>query len=184
MSSLTRRSFLAAATASTAACGSVGLNTPTAASIDRDVAVSKELLFNSVAGTRSLSQRSAGMLVIPRILEGGFLVSGAYGEGALQVGDATVDYISMAAAAIGLQLGVQTFAQALFFLTEESLAAFRSTDGWELGVDAEAVAFEDGLGFGTSTTSLSRPVVQLLYGQRGLIVGASLEGAKYSRLIR
>lgn len=182
MTSLTRRTFMVATAASTAACGSI--NTPSAAEIESDVAASKTLLFNTVPGARELSARAAGILIIPRILEGGFLVSGAYGEGSLQVGEATVEYYSMAAAAIGLQLGVQTFAQALFFLTPGALAKFRSTDGWELGVDAEAAAFEEGVNFGTSTTSISQPVVQLIYGQRGLIVGASLEGAKYSRLIR
>ncbi len=182
MTSLTRRSFMVATAASTAACGVV--NTPSAANIEGDVAASKSLMYRTVPGAQELNARAAGLLVIPRVLEGGFLVSGAYGEGALQVGEATVEYYSMAAAAIGLQLGVQTFSQALFFLTPEALAKFRSTDGWELGIDAEGVAFEEGVNFGTSTTSISQPVVQLLYGQRGLIVGASLEGAKYSRLIR
>lgn len=182
MTPLSRRVFLVAGAAGTAACGSI--NTPSAAAINSDVAASKNLLYRSVPGAQELSARASGVLIIPRILEGGFLVSGAYGEGALQIGDATVEYYSMAAAAIGLQLGVQTFAQALFFMTPSALAKFRSTDGWELGVDAEAAAFEEGINFGTSTTSINQPVVQLIYGQRGLIVGASLEGAKYSRLIR
>ena len=154
------------------------------AQIDQKVFASREELFRSVPGTLSLSQNAAGMLVIPEIYEAGLFVSGAYGEGALLIGDAVVDYISLSAAAFGLQIGGQRYAQALFFMTQESLADFRVTDGWELGVDAEFVALEDGAAIGASTTTVARPVYQVIYGQKGLIVGASLEGAKYNRIIR
>lgn len=182
MSNLTRRGFLVASAASTAACG--GLNAPTASDIDRDVAASRALLFQSVPGVESLAARAAGYLIVPRILEGGFMVAGAYGEGALLVGDATVDYMSMSAASIGLQLGAQTYSQALFFMTPEALRGFRVADGWELGVDAETAMMEEGINFGASTATVSQPVWSVVYGQRGLLVSVSLEGAKYSRIIR
>lgn len=181
--SLTRRSLLLTGSAATlAACSS--RRVATAAEIDRKVAASRSLLFQTVPGTQSLADRAAGYLIVPDILEGGFIVSGAYGEGALIVGGATVDYISMAAAAVGFQIGAQSFSQALFFMTPEALADFRQSDGWELGVDAEVAMIDQGAGFGASTTTISRPIYQVIYGQRGLIVGASLEGAKYNRLIR
>ena len=76
------------------------------------------------------------------------------------------------------------FSQALFFTTPEALADFRQADGWEIGVDAEVAVIDGGAGFGATNNTLSRPIYQVIYGQRGLIVGASLEGAKYNRLIR
>lgn len=184
--SLTRRTFMISGTigggAALAGCGR--RQVATGAELDQKVAASRALLFDTVPGTRSLAERSAGMLIIPEILEGGFIFSGAYGEGALLVGDAVVDYISMAAAAVGLQIGAQNFSQALFFTTPEALADFRQSDGWEVGVDAEVAVLDGGAGFGASTSTVMRPIYQVLYGQRGLIVGASLEGAKYNRLIR
>ncbi len=182
MTNWTRRGFIGASTATLSAC-SIG-NVQTGAMIDRDVAASRELLFRTVPWSQRLAEQAAGVLIIPNIVEGGFVLSGAYGEGALQVGDATVDYMSMTAAAFGFQIGAQSFSQALFFLTQESLRAFRVTDGWEIGVDAEVAILEDGASIGASSNTVSRPVVSIVYGQRGLIVGASLEGAKYSRLIR
>ena len=182
MSTWTRRSILAAAAASTAACSARSVQS--GAQIDAKVFASREELFRQVPGTLNLSQSAAGVLIIPEIYEGGFVVSGAYGEGALLIGDAVVDYMSLAAAAFGLQIGGQRYAQALFFMTPETLADFRQTDGWELGVDAEFVALEDGAAIGASTNTVSRPVYQVIYGQKGLIVGASLEGAKYNRIIR
>jgi len=165
-----------------AGCGTRQVNT--ANQIDAEVAISRRQLFQTVPGAERLAQNAAGLLIIPRILEGGFVISGAYGEGALVIGDATVDYISLAAAAVGLQIGAQRYSQALFFMTQEALADFRQTDGWELGVDAEAAVFEDAFAVGASTNTVNRPVYQVIYGQSGLIVGASLEGAKYNRLIR
>ncbi|QHQ34672.1 YSC84-related protein [Algicella marina] len=182
MNNWTRRGVLAAGAASLSAC-TVG-NVQSAGQIERDVAAARALLYRSVPWSQQLADQAAGSLIIPNIIEGGFVISGAYGEGALQVGEATVDYISMSAAAIGFQIGAQSFNQALFFLTQESLRQFRITDGWELGVDAEVAILEDGASVGASTNTVSRPVVSIVFGQRGLIVGASLEGAKYSRLIR
>ncbi|MEO0912580.1 MAG: lipid-binding SYLF domain-containing protein [Pseudomonadota bacterium] len=182
MQTWTRRGMLAATAAAASGC-SIG-DVQTGAQIDRDVANSRALLYRTVPWAERLNSQSAGVLIIPNIVEGGFVLSGAYGEGALQVGEATVDYMSMTAAAFGFQIGAQSFSQALFFLTPEALRAFRVTDGWELGVDAEVAVLEDGASVGASTNTVSRPVVSIVYGQRGLIVGASLEGAKYSRLIR
>lgn len=183
MQDWTRRGFLAATLAGVAACDN-RLSVKSGAQIDQDVAQSRAQLYQSVPGARELAERSQAVLIIPRIIEGGFVVSGAYGEGALQIGGASVDYISVAAAAVGFQIGGQVFSQALFFLTPQALADFRATDGWQLGVDAEVAVPTEGVGVGASTSTVGTPVVEIIYGQRGLIVGASLEGAKYSRLIR
>ncbi|WP_112322617.1 YSC84-related protein [Oceanibium sediminis] len=184
--SLTRRTFMVSGalggSAALAGCGRNQL--ATGAELDQKVAASRAQLFDTVPGTRSLAERSAGMLIVPQIIKGGFILSGAYGEGALLVGDAVVDYISMAGAGVGFQIGAQNFSQALFFTTPEALADFRQSDGWEIGVNAEVAVFDGGAGYGASTSTVLRPIYQVLYGQRGLIVGASLEGAKYNRLIR
>lgn len=182
MTNWTRRGFIVATAATTAACGTAQVQS--GAQIDQKVAISRQQLFQTVPGAQRLAQNAAGYLIIPDIVEGGFVVSGAYGEGALLVGEATIDYMSVAAAAIGLQMGAQQYSQALFFMTQEALADFRQTDGWELGVDAEAAVMEDGVAVGASTSTINRPVYQVIYGQKGLILGASLEGAKYNRLIR
>lgn len=181
--SVTRRLFMItglAGTAGLAACGA-----PRSGSqIDARVRESRATLFAQNPELQELASRSAGVLIIPEINKAGFVVGGAYGEGALMVGDAVVDHISVGAASFGLQIGAQSFGQALFFTTPQALADFRQADGWQLGVDAEVAVLEDGVAFGASTSTLSRPVYEVIYGQKGLIIGASLEGAKYNRLIR
>lgn len=186
MTTLTRRGLLATGPVGVlgalAACSSPLAKS--AGEIDGEVRASREQLYASVPGAARLGAQAAGLLIIPEIIKGGLFVSGAYGEGALMIGDAVTDYISMSSAGFGLQIGAQRYSQALFFMTPEVLRDFRVTDGWELGVNAEFATPDEGSALGTSTTTINEPVYAVIYGQRGLIVGASLAGSKYSRLIR
>ena len=137
-----------------------------------------------VPGANELGARAQGILVIPKIRKAGFFASGAYGEGALMIGPAKVDYYSLSAVGIGLTFGATEFNQALFFLTSQSLQDFRVADGWELGADAAVVLQKDGAAAGITSTQINRPIQEVVFGQRGLIADASLAGAKYSRIIR
>ncbi len=185
MTPLTRRSFIATASASTlAGCAGDGRITGTASQIDTHVAVALEEMYTTFPGSRAFAQKAAGMLVIPNVTKAGFFVAGSYGEGALIIGGATVEYYSFASASFGLQIGAQQSRQVLFFMTPEVLRDFRTSDGFEVGVDAEVALQEDGASFGLSSTTSNKPILGIVYGQRGFLAGASLEGAKYSRLVR
>jgi lipid-binding SYLF domain-containing protein len=135
-------------------------------------------------GMPALLDEAAGILVMPRITKGGFVVAGQYGEGALIVDDETVAYYSLAAGSLGLQAGVETFSQALLFMTPEALAAFRAARGWKAGAGTEVTVLQQGFDIGASTNVTNRPVIAVVYGQNGLLAGASVEGAKYTRLER
>jgi len=186
MTPWTRRSFLAAAGCGLAACTS----TPPAGGesarsrIDNNVDQALAELDQNVPGAAELASRAEGILVIPRIRKVGFFASGAYGEGALLIGPAKVDYYSLSAAGVGLTFGAAEFNQALFFMTAQSLQDFRVADGWQLGVDAAVVFKTDGTSAGLTSTQINRPIYEIVFGQRGLIADASLAGAKYSRIIR
>ena len=178
----TRRSFLAA-TGATAACTATGIS-KSVAQIDMDIDAARDKLFRTVPGTQQLASQAAGLLIIPEVTEAGFMIGGSYGEGGLLIGDAKVDYFSFSAASFGLQIGAQRFSHALFFMTQESLAGFRNADGWQLGVDAEFVYAQDSGSVGVSTNTINLPVYAVVFGQQGAILGATLQGAKYSRIIR
>lgn len=185
MTPWTRRSFLAAA-GGLAACTSAPPQTAGTARAQIDQAVDTALadLYSTVPGSAALGERALGILVIPNITQAGFFASAAYGEGALVIGPAKVDYYSLTAAGVGFTFGAAMFNQALFFLTEEALRDFRVADGWELGVNAAVVVKADNASAGLNTTQFNRPIVELVFGARGLIADASLAGAKYSRIVR
>jgi lipid-binding SYLF domain-containing protein len=186
MTPWSRRSFLAAAGCGLAACTSTppGAGETPRARIDREVDTAIGELYANVPGASELGARAHGILVIPRIRKVGFFASGAYGEGALLIGPAKVDYYSLSAAGVGLTFGATEFNQALFFLTAQSLQDFRVADGWELGADAAVVFKTDGAAAGLASSQINRPIQEVVFGQRGLIADASLTGAKYSRIIR
>ena len=185
MSPWTRRGFLVAAgCGGLAACTSQPSTETPRERIDRDVDRALAELYQNVHGAQELGAAAEGILVIPRIRKVGFFASGAYGEGALMIGPAKVEYYSLSAAGIGFTFGAAEYNQALFFLSPQALQDFRLADGWQLGVDAAVVVDRDGAAAGLTSTAFNRPITEVVFGQRGLIADASFAGAKYSRIVR
>ena len=152
--------------------------------IDKDAKEAMNLLFKIKPDTRSIFDRAAGILIMPSITKASFGIGGSYGEGVLQIKGASVDYYSVASASYGLQLGAIKYSHVLFFMTQEALRDFRTIDGWEVGADAEVTFRDKGYSYGVSSNTITKPIYGIIFGQVGVMVGASLEGAKYSRLIR
>ncbi len=185
MTTFSRRTFAFAGLSSlalTAACGN-GIASRGSDVIDARVDATLNHLYSNYPNTRGLADKAAGMLVMPLVTEAGFGVGGAYGRGALQVEDVTVDYYSTAKANIGLQIGAQQYAHVLFFMTENALLDFRRSSGWAAGADIEYAVLDEGGSVAAETTTALAPVIAVVFAQAGLRVGATLEGTKYSRII-
>lgn len=182
---LSRRSFAIGAAITPlalAACGNgVGGRGP--ATIDARVQATLAEMYQQYPHTTTLAEKSNGMLVMPLVTEAGLGFGGAYGRGALLVGDVTVDYYSVAKATGGLQIGAQQYAHVLFFMTEEALTNFRRSPGWAAGADLEYVVSSRGDSVMAETTTVLSPVLAAVFGRAGLRVGATLEGTKYTRII-
>ncbi|KIT16188.1 YSC84-related protein [Jannaschia aquimarina] len=184
MTAFSRRRFMAAVSAPLAlvACGN-GVNSPGSQRIDARVNQAINFMYSEVPGSETLAQRSSGMLMMPLVTEAGLGLGGAYGRGALLIDGVTVDYYSTTSASAGLQIGAQQYSHALFFMTDRALQDFRMSSGWVAGADLEyAVSTRRGA-LTTDTTTLLTPVVAVVFGQAGLIAGATVEGAKYNRII-
>lgn len=184
MTAFTRRRFLATASAplALAACGN-GVGSDGAARIDSRVDAAFNFMYATMPDTQVLAQKAAGILMMPVVTEAGFLAGGAYGRGALRIDNVTVDYYSTTRASIGLQIGGQQYSHALFFMTQPALANFRAAPGWTAGADLKYATPSEGRTLATDTTALLTPVIAVVFGQAGLLAGASLEGAKYTRII-
>lgn len=185
MKKLTRRGFTLAALGAApflAACGN-GVGSQGAPRIDARVDTTLNYLYTTYPNTRSLAEKSTGMLVMPLVTEAGFIAGGGYGRGALRVGGTSVDYYSATKGSFGLQIGAQQFAHVLFFMTDDALSKFRRSSGWAAGADIEYVFNDFGENLRAETTTSTSPVVAVIFGQAGLLAGASLEGMKYTRII-
>ncbi len=185
MNRFTRRGFTLAALAGasvTAACGN-GVGSQGAMKIDARVDSTLNYLYSRYPNMRSLAEKSTGMLVMPLVTEAGLGIGGGYGRGALRINDSTVDYYSATKGSVGFQIGGQQFSHVLFFMTDHALAHFRRSSGWAAGADVEYVVKDEGGNLRAETTTSVAPVVAVIFGQAGLMAGASLEGVKYTRII-
>ena len=184
MTAITRRRFLAAAAAPAllGACTN-GVGFDGAARIDARVQEAFAFMHLALPETRALGQRAAGVLMMPVVTEAGFGLGGSYGRGALLVNGVTVDYYAAGSASIGLQIGGQQYSSALFFMTEPALRAFRTSPGYTVGADLRYAVAGNAGALTTGSTELLTPVIAVIFGQAGLIAGASLEGTKYTRII-
>jgi lipid-binding SYLF domain-containing protein len=183
MADFSRRFLLASGGAALAlsACSN-GVGGDGAQKIDARVDATRDFLFANYPGTQELANQAYGVLYMPLVTEAGFIYGGAYGRGALRIKDVTVDYYSSTKATVGFQIGAQQYAHALFFMTDGALADFRRGNGWAAGADIRYATPDQGASIGKETTELD-PVIALVFGQSGLIAGATLSGVKYSRII-
>ena len=165
-------------------CSTNNVNNTTGNVIISNADEALENLFSISPDTYSIYEKSAGTLIMPKITKAGLFIGGSYGEGILKIGGAPVDFYSVAAASYGYQIGALQYSHVIFFMTEDALKTFRVADGWEIGADAEVYFRKKGTSLGITNNSLTKPIYAVVFGQKGLIAGASLEGAKYSRLIR
>ena len=184
MTQFSRRTLLSGglSLAALAACGNP-VGTVNAQRLDARVDAARDFLRQNYPSLRELFQNAHGILYMPLVSEAGFFLGGAYGQGALRINDATVDYYSATRASVGLQIGAQQYAHALFFMTPQALADFRASEGWAASADIRYATPETGAAAGVQTTTLLSPVIGVVYGQAGLIAGASVAGVRYQRII-
>ncbi|NOD46425.1 MULTISPECIES: YSC84-related protein [unclassified Ruegeria] len=167
----------------TAACGN-GVGNSNAATIDARVDATLTEMYAKYPNTVEIANKANGMLVMPLITDAGLIIfGGAYGQGALRINGATVDYYSAISGTAGLQFGAQQYAHVLFFMTEDALNDFRRSSGWTAGADIGYVVDSTGNSLSTDTTTLRTPVLAAVFGQAGLKFGATIEGTKYTRII-
>jgi lipid-binding SYLF domain-containing protein len=151
-------------------------------SIDAGVDSTLGRLYTAAKGSRELVSKARGVLVFPSVIDAGFVVGGQYGEGALRVGGRTVGYYSTATGSIGWQAGAQSKAIVFLFMTEDSLAKFRNSEGWSAGGDASVAVLKIGANGNVDTGTATGQVDAFVLTNTGLMAGVTLDGTKVSRL--
>ena len=154
-----------------------------AASIDARVDATIDQMYLEYPETVQLSARASGILIMPLITEAGFGFGGGYGRGALRVDNVTQEYYSASFATMGIQMGAQQYAHALFFMTDDALANFRSSQGVEFGGNIDFTGGRQGEALRADTTTVMSEIITLAFGQAGLRVGITMDGTKYTRII-
>jgi lipid-binding SYLF domain-containing protein len=139
-------------------------------------------LYSTARGSKELADRARGILIFPRVLSGGFIVGGDYGDGELRVGGRPSGYYRLVGGSLGWQIGAQSRAIVLMFLTQDALDRFRSSSGWTIGADATVAVANVGATGDVDSNTVKQSVVGFALTNVGLFAGVKLDGSKITRL--
>lgn len=131
---------------------------------------------------KALGARARSVLIFPEILKAGLVVGGQTGDGAMLKGGKVIAFYNTSAASYGLQVGAQKYGYALFFMTDKAVEFLSKSDGWSVGSGLSVVFIDDGFAKPTNTTTLTQDVYAVAFGQKGLMAGSGLEGAKIRQI--
>lgn len=94
-------------------------------------------------GLHGKLQSVAGYAVFPNIGKGGFVAGAAYGRGILYENGRSVGYVELNQGSIGAQIGGQSFAELIVFLSPSDVAKVKGGD-FSVGTNVSAVALTAG----------------------------------------
>ena len=152
--------------------------------LDKDAAQALKTLYQSSPVAETLSKSAKAVLVFPNVVKAGLVFGGSYGEGVLMKGAKVMDYYNSVTGSWGLQVGAQSYAYAVFLMTDDAVRYIEETKGWEIGVGPTIVVVDEGVAKNISTSSLKDDAYAFIFSQQGLMAGVSIEGTKISRIAR
>lgn len=181
----TRRALLALTPAALAAAAfeATPARAASAHALTRDGEAALRRLYAAQPRTRTLGGRARAILIFPQIVKIGVLLAGGQtGDGVLLVKGKPAGYFNLSAASFGPQAGGQTFAYALFFMTEAALDYLNKSDGWAIGTGPNVVVVDRGAAATLDSTTLREDVYAVPFAQKGLMAGIDLNGSKITRI--
>jgi lipid-binding SYLF domain-containing protein len=128
-------------------------------------------------GLAEYFKKAYGWAVFPTIGKGGFIFSGAYGDGVVYEKGKPVGRATVTQASIGLTIGGQASSELLFFRDKAALDNFRSGN-YEFSAQASAVIAREGAAAKTSYDNTG--VAVFVHVKGGAMLEASIGGQKFA----
>ena len=178
------KGLLAAAAALLLGLGGHAAVAASAEDLDRDAAQALASLYKANPTAEILGNRARAILVFPKILKAGLVFGGSYGEGVLMKGGRVTDYFNSVSASWGLQAGAESYAYAVFLMSEKAIRYLDTSKGWEFGVGPSVVVVNEGIARNLSTSTLKDDAYAFIFDQQGLMGSLSIEGTKISHIKR
>jgi len=150
--------------------------------IDASADAAMDRFYKQVKDAKEVVRQAKGMLVLPNVKKGALIVGGEYGQGAMRIGGKTVEYYSMISGSVGFQIGGQAKDIIIVFNSSDALKKFRTSKGWEAGVDGNVALITLGAGESAMSSMGKEPIVAFVFDVKGLIADMSLRGAKFNKL--
>ncbi|MGD8519608.1 MAG: YSC84-related protein [Desulfobacterales bacterium] len=154
----------------------------TAKEIDASADAALDRFFTQVEGAKEVASKAKALLILPDVKKAGLIVGGEYGQGALRIHGKTVDYYRLISGSIGIQIGAQVKDIVIAFMTDAALKSFRTSEGWEAGLDGNVALITVGGGASVTTMISNHPILGFVYDVKGFIGDFSLKGAKFTKI--
>ena len=150
--------------------------------LDRSADQALEHLYQTNPVARVLADKARAILIFPSIVKAGFVFGAGYGEGELKQGSKVDGYYNSFTGSWGLQAGAQSYGYVVFLMSKSAVDYVHETHGWEIGVGPTVVVVDEGVAKNLSTSTLKDDAYAVIFDQRGLMAGVSIEGTKISRI--
>jgi lipid-binding SYLF domain-containing protein len=139
-------------------------------------------LFAEVPGSRELVNSAKGVLIFPTFVSAGFMVGGAHGRGVMREGGKSAGYYRMTEGSFGWQIGAQSQAVFILFMTQDALKNFRASSGWTAGVDGSVAMATAGASAEVSARTAQQPIISYVLTNTGLMANATVNGSRITPL--
>ncbi|HFA59900.1 MAG TPA: hypothetical protein ENJ83_04330 [Rhodospirillales bacterium] len=126
-------------------------------------------------------QNAYAVVVVPNLVEGGFIIGGKYGVGVLLARDVQTGewsdpvFMTLAGATVGFQIGGKATDMLITVMNEAAVSKLLD-QGLKLGADASAAVGPVGGGVGAGTTTNFGEDVYVFARNVGLFAGLTVEG--------
>lgn len=149
--------------------------------VDKSRLVLEEMMLSGDQGIpRYLIERCEGLVILPDMLKGGFVVGGSYGKGVLLArkdGSWTGPaFVYIGAGSLGFQIGLQSTDLILVIMGKKAVDSFLQNK-YKLGADAAIAAGPVGAQATAATEIMLKGGIFSYSRSKGLFAGVSLEGA-------
>lgn len=182
-----RRTVFAAAVAAVmlgfALANSAAATTPAEELVEKSrFSVERMLADPDMQKLKSIVQQARGVVIIPQLVKGGFIVGAEGGSGVFMARGADGSWSSpafytLAAGSFGLQIGGQVSEVVFVLMTDGAVEALLGNE-LKLGVDAGVAIGPLGMGLEASTTTNLGADIYAFSKSVGLFGGVAFEGAK------
>jgi len=128
----------------------------------------------------SVSRQSVAHVVFPKIVKGGFLLGGNYGEGYLIRDGEVMALVDVSGGNLGLQAGAQTYAQVTYILSEQKYTELLNKNRVSIG---GTLAYGRRGQIETSiliSDAFTHDLYTVVLDETGTIFGASIDGLYYT----
>jgi lipid-binding SYLF domain-containing protein len=126
-------------------------------------------------GLTKFFEKSAGYAILPGVGEGGFIIGGEHGDGLVYAKDKLVGEVKMSGISIGAQVGGGSFAEIIFFETEDALKDFQKAK-WEMSAKVKASVAASGV---AENAKYDQGVAVFTLPKGGAMVAAAVGGQKF-----